>query len=86
MYLENHPSIKIRSQPWDENVNFNALERNISDTMKIPKKIHQIWINSLDTDEFTFDFPPHKKKFMNSVKKTYSDYTYKLWRNDDLTK
>lgn len=45
--------------------------------IKIPKKIHQIWIGS--------EPPPEVIKLSKTVKKYHPDFEYKLWRDNDLS-
>jgi mannosyltransferase OCH1-like enzyme len=43
--------------------------------MKIPKIIHQVWLGSEN---------PMPKEWMETFRKTYKDYTYYLWTDNNL--
>jgi mannosyltransferase OCH1-like enzyme len=47
-----------------------------SQTLKIPKIIHQIWIGD--------EFPEELKGFQQSIKDFHPDWHYQLWTQDDI--
>lgn len=74
----------VESNPYVQNGNwsiletlFNEFQKNTNKEIKIPKKIHQIWIG---------DMPDKHKKLIPNIIKNHPDWEYKLWSLEEIEK
>ena len=66
----------VRNGSWDElELLFEKFQKNRDSEIRIPKKIHQIWLGEM---------PEKHKKLIPDIIKNHPDWEYKLWSKEDI--